>query len=278
MEWYQSPKYYVALAFIPPAVAIVLILLSEPSFFVGMISGISLFGIFPLTILMSYIWITGKGKRWINGYDFSKMTEEESRSVVSTLGMWMTFSMILMTIGVAMMPVNIFIGLTVIFLSVAVMVIGLVAGYSEKAKKKRLSMNPMKAMTIVALVTVVSIVPVIAMTTVNDTTESVDVFVGENTFTVKAPMFDHTFSYADIDSMEYYDEFEKGTRIMGYNTGYISSGKFKNDLLGNYELASYSEIAPCIVIKVNGDGYAFNQSSEQATKNLFAKLKDRMTP
>ena len=89
-------------------------------------------------------------------------------------------------------------------------------------------------------------------------------------------MFDHTFTYSEIDEIRYDADFDKGSRRMGYGTDTISSGKWKNAEFGNYELASYSNVKPCIIISVDGGIYAFNQSSDDATLNLFNDLKNRI--
>ena len=106
---------------------------------------------------------------------------------------------------------------------------------------------------------------------------SVDVSVGEDSFSVKAPFFDRSFSYDEIGGCEYFEDFPKGKRIMGYSDGTLSSGRYSNSIFGSYELASYSKVRPCIAVSVGGEMYAFNQSSDTLTESLYETLKEKIS-
>ena len=79
-----------------------------------------------------------------------------------------------------------------------------------------------------------------------------------------------------MDDCQYFEDFPKGKRIMGYQDTNVSSGRYNNSLFGDYELASYSKVRPCIAISVGGEMYAFNQNSDDLTWALYQSLKERI--
>lgn len=277
MEWYESFKPYLAVSLIAPAIAMVFIMMMNGSLLGYIYPAVTLFVCFPIIMMCVYFWITGRGKKFVNGFDWSKYSDEEAKRIISFIGFWMLISMTVMIYGMSLMFVKLWIGLSLLAVSVALMVAVFIVSFTKKKIEKPLpTMDSIRAFSIILLVTAASIVPTTVFLSDGITSESVDVTLDETSFTVKAPMFDHTFSYSEIDDIQYFDDFDKGTRKMGYNDGRISSGKYNNSMFGDYQLASYSSVRPCIAISVGGDMYAFNQDSDAKTLELYNSLVSRI--
>ncbi len=276
MEWYESWKPYVALTVIASAIAMIYVAFSNSTFLGLFMPAIDFFVMFPIIMMSAYMWLTGKGAKFINGVDWSKLNEQETKNKVSSIGFWIMISMIIVMYGLAVIPSHVWIGLGILGVGSVLAIVIAIKTVAGGNSRPMISLDSVKALSILLVVTLVSLVPTTYIMTEFTSSESVDVTVGNESFTVKAPMFDHTFTYSEIDEIRYDADFDKGSRRMGYGTDIISSGKWKNAEFGNYELAAYTKVRSCIVISVGGDIYAFNQSSDDATLNLFNDLKNRI--
>lgn len=275
MGWYESVKPYIALAIIGPALAL-LYVMSDGREPVQMIyPAVVLFVCFPLIMMGVFFWITGRGKRTINGIDWSRYTEDEAKRLVSYTGFWMMIAIIVMIYGLSLIFVIFWLGIAIVIVSAVLLVIAFVILFLKKVEKPLPTMDSVKAVSVLLLVTAVSLVPPAYFLSEGMMGESVDVTLDDESFTVKAPMFDHTFRYDEVQ-ISYDKDFDKGSRRMGYDDMKICSGKFHNDEFGNYELASYKSVKPCIIIAVGEDRYAFNQGSDESTSELFDTLKAKM--
>lgn len=276
MEWYESWKPYVLLTVIGSALAMTYVAFSNSTFLGLFMPAISFFVIFPIIMMSAFMWLTGKGARFINGVDWSKLSEQEIKNKVSGIGFWVMISMIIVMYGLAVITSYIWIGLGILGVGSVLAIVVAIKTIAGGTGRQMISLDSVKALSILLVVVLVSLVPTTYIMTEFTSSESVDVTVGEDSFTVKAPVFDHTFRYSEIEEIRYDTDFDKGSRRVGYATDMICSGKWNNDEFGNYELAAYRNVNPCIVISVGGEIYAFNQSSDDATLNLFNDLKSRI--
>ena len=276
MMWYESVKPYIALAVLAPLVAVVFVIMGSDDPLNIIYPAIVLFVCFPIIMTGVFTWFTGRGKRFINTVDWSRYTEEEAKKTVSYTGFWVMITVIILTYGVSLIMVNLWIGLSIIAVAIILMLITLLRPMFKKINRPLPSMDSVKAFSVILLVTAVSLVPTTYFMITGVGSESVDITLGDGSFTVKAPMFDHTFRYDEIDDIQYYEDFDKGSRKMGYNDNHICSGKFHNSLFGDYQLAAYRSVTPCVAISVDGQMYAFNQDSDAKTLELFESIKDRM--
>lgn len=276
MEWYESWKPYVALTIIGSAAAMIYVAFKNSTFLGLFMPAICFFVMFPIVMMSAYMWLTGKGARFINGVDWSKLSEQETKNRVSSIGFWIMVSMIIVMNGLAVIPSYIWVGLGILGVGSILAIVIAIKTVVGGTGRRMISVDSMKALSILLVVALVSLVPTTYIVTEFTSNESVDVTVGEDSFTVKAPMFDHNFKYSEIEEIRYDADFDKGSRKMGYATDTICSGKWKNTEFGDYELAAYAKVKPCIVISAGGGIYAFNQDSDDATLNLFNDLKNRI--
>ena len=271
----KTAKAYVALAIAVPSILTVWCLASGCSQASLLLTTISLFCCYPMICCGLYMWLHGGWYRYLNiGVDWSRMTEEESKSVASGYGPWLAASMALLLFSISILLSSMVLGFVLMAVSIAMVLIPVVR---KPRRKERLPlMTPSKRVLAVVLASVIALVPSMYMFD-HEGSGSVEISMGEEGMTVKAPMFDRYFSYDDIDDCEYFEDFNKGTRVMGYADGVIASGTFKNDMFGRYQLASYVKVGPCVAISYGGEMYAFNQSSVEETLRLYEDLSSRIS-
>lgn len=127
-----------------------------------------------------------------------------------------------------------------------------------------------KVAAIVAVAVLVTVPSAVLADTVFG--ESVNVTFDDTGVTVTAPMFDHHFSYDEIEDCHLEQNFDRGHRVYGYATGTICSGKWNNGMFGDYELATYTAVHSCIVLSVGGHIYAFNLSDTAQTQSAYETI------
>jgi hypothetical protein len=211
-----------------------------------------------------YFYLEGSGYKNINGIDWSELSEQQTKNLVSYWGIWFTAGSVVLMYAIALLLINIIVGLVLIFVGTALFIVTL-------ALKEKGMAHPFKQRsrgTKIAVFTVVSILaiaPTFYLVNSEHTAEVVTVEFGEETFRIQAPMVDLTFDYDDISDLEVDPNFDKGFRKWGYGTPTVCSGSFENAAFGKYTLASYTKVKPCVFFSVDGKYYAFNQASDEST-------------
>ena len=96
---------------------------------------------------------------------------------------------------------------------------------------------------------------------------------GESSFTVEATFSDsRTVEYDAVDSIEYREDFDKGTRIFGFSSARLLTGTFSNDEFGSYTLYSYTTCDSAVIIKVGNKTLAISGADNQSTKEIYDTL------
>ena len=83
---------------------------------------------------------------------------------------------------------------------------------------------------------------------------------------------DESIPYADIDSIEYRENSDKGTRVMGFGSPRLLMGAFKNDELGAFTRFSYTKCKSDIIITVGESKIAISCKTEAETRALYDEL------
>ena len=267
-----SSKPYAVLAVAVPAAATIIAWALGWSMFQIFFVAIVMFCCIPIVCMGLCQWMHGNGYRFLNlGVDWSTKKDKESREIASRWGKWIVIGTIVLALACAFITYNLIVGLLLMGLSIVLMVAPIFKGLSKGSPLPSWSKGTRIAVVAVALV--LAVVPFMYIVGGGmGTTESVDVSVGDDSFTVKAPFFDHTFSYDEVDDCQFMYPFDKGKRVMGYHSGTISSGHYNNSLFGDYELAAYTQVEACIVVSVDGEIYAFNQDTDELTMDVYDEL------
>ncbi len=104
-------------------------------------------------------------------------------------------------------------------------------------------------------------------------TGDVNVSLGDDSFTVEASFYsDLTVKYEDIDSIEYYESDEKGSRVGGFGSPRLSMGNFRNDEFGTYTRYSYTACDSAIVIRDGDKVLVLSGKDAESTKALYEEL------
>ena len=228
----------------------------------------------PIAILFAYMWLGEDGGKYLNG--FHDMSADDRNRFAKYYGLWGIVATVIMTVGLMILLGGDLVWGLVLTLSPIVLYIIPLAIGKKDIRNRRIPLESCSGgVKVIAtvLVAVIALVPFVAID--NNGSSSVTIEFGDDSFTVKAPMFDHTFSYDEVDTAEYVSDFDKGRRVWGYGTPEISSGEFQNDV-GRYQLAAYTKVTPCIVIFVNSEMYAFNQSSVESTQAAYDMLLSKL--
>lgn len=107
-------------------------------------------------------------------------------------------------------------------------------------------------------------------------TGDITVECGEEAFTVTASFYeDITVEYDDIDSVEYREEDEKGSRVAGFGSPRLSMGNFENEEFGRYARYSYTDCGSAIVLRDGEEILVISGRNEEATKALYEELKEK---
>lgn len=265
-------RNYIALAVIPVLIGLLVCFLIG-DILDSLIIVISIAVCVPIATMGLFMYLEGRGYRFINGIDWSEFTQEEKRDLSSYVGKFLAIGSVMLLIALNILLDYTIVSAIMIIVSIGLMLfpIGKVYAGSKVGPMPEFGRNKKVAYSAVMLV--IMFVAAFGLGSINMASGTVTVDLGDNSFTVKAPMFNETFTYSEIDELEYDPDFDKGDRMGGYGTPTISSGKYKNAQFGTYRLASYTKVDPCVWIKYHGSYYAFNQATDDETRDLYEQLR-----
>lgn len=270
----QYLKQCIAIMLVLPAIYLVWFYVGNQDMTDLVLEAVLVYCMVPITVIFAYMWLGDDGGRYLNG--FYGMSPEDRDRFAKYYGIWGIVATVIMTVGLkVLIGGNLLWGLVVTFAPIILYIIPLVIG-RKNIKDRHIPLESCSGGTKAAITVLVAVITLIPFVVIDDSvSSSVTIDFGEDSFTVKAPMFDNTFSYDEIDTVEYVSDFDKGRRVWGYGTPEISSGEFQNDF-GRYQLAAYTKVTPCIVIFVNSEMYAFNQSSVESTQAAYDMLLSKL--
>ena len=100
----------------------------------------------------------------------------------------------------------------------------------------------------------------------------------KDSFTVDASFWSElTIEYDAIDSIEFRENFDRGTRTNGIGSATLLAGSFQNDEFGNYTLYSYVKCKAAVILNVDGKILVINASDVDATKAIYNELAKRIS-
>ena len=105
-------------------------------------------------------------------------------------------------------------------------------------------------------------------------TGEIAVNYGEDSFTIEASYWqDLTVEYDVIDSIEYRDTDNAGTRVGGFASARLLAGNFRNGEFGNYTRYSYTRPDACVVLDVEGKTLVIGGPDAESTKAIYEEIK-----
>ena len=134
-----------------------------------------------------------------------------------------------------------------------------------------------KADRVVTAVALVILAVAVVGTPVLLFTGDIHYTVGENALQIEASYWnDAEIDYADVESIEYAEGIQAGSRTNGFGSPRLSMGAFRNDAFGSYTRYAYTGCDACIVMQVEGRTVVLSGADEAATKALYEELNDRI--
>lgn len=123
------------------------------------------------------------------------------------------------------------------------------------------------------LVTTIALPIILIFVAIMMFTGSIKLSYKETSFTVKASFWNAlTVEYDAVDSIEYREHFDKGTRTNGIGSAKLMAGLFKNDEFGNYTLYSYTNCDSVVIVKVGTKVVAISGTDDASTKEIYETL------
>lgn len=150
--------------------------------------------------------------------------------------------------------------------------------YYKKQKKAgtygiNTSLKPMKKSAII--VSVILIVLILAGVAVLMFTGDVEVVLGDETLVIDSTYESEiTVNLNDIQTIQYVESFDGGTRNIGFASAKLALGDYTN---GSYRYTSYRYVGTdsCVVIFTKQCIIAFNQPTDEETKAIYEALKEK---
>ena len=100
---------------------------------------------------------------------------------------------------------------------------------------------------------------------------------GDTAFTVDASYWDPlTIDYADIDSIEFREQDDPGSRLWGFGSFRLLLGTFQNEEFGNYTRYSYVNPEGCIVLTVDGKTLVIADKDTESTRAIYEQLLEKI--
>lgn len=150
--------------------------------------------------------------------------------------------------------------------------------YYKKQKKAgtygiNTSLKPMKKSAII--VSVILIVLILAGVAVLMFTGDVEVVLGDETLVIDSTYESEiTVNLNDIQTIQYVESFDGGTRNIGFASAKLALGDYTNE---SYRYTSYRYVGTdsCVVIFTKQCIIAFNQPTDEETKAIYEALKEK---
>lgn len=118
---------------------------------------------------------------------------------------------------------------------------------------------------------------VLIFCTVFTTTGDVEVIYNAESLTIQADYWqDLTIAYDAIDSVEYRETDDRGSRTNGFGGTRMLAGSFRNDEFGTYTRYSYAKCDACIVLQAGEKTLVLSAPDAESTRALYEDLLTRL--
>ncbi len=207
------------------------------------------------------------------------LANEENWNATHRFGgkVWVIGGLLLMIAG--FIPESL--AIAALFLAITVLVlIPFLYSYLYYQKQVKAGTAPKKAVVpakklgkTASVLTSVSLVLILALVIVVLFTGNIRVQYDETSFTVRASYWnDLTVEYSAVDSVEYREEYDAGSRVSGFGSPRLSMGLFRNSEFNTYTLYSYTQCDSCVVLKADKKILVISGTDAESTKAIYEEL------
>ena len=117
------------------AISLAVIMLLSVDFMDALLPVIGILVVYPCVIMGVYFYLEGKGYRWINGIDWTSMSEQERVNACSYVGFYMAIGCVILGIAMGAILSNFIIAIILIVVSIIIIIAGCVMPERAMAKK-----------------------------------------------------------------------------------------------------------------------------------------------
>ena len=170
----------------------------------------------------------------------------------------------------------------IVFLIVTAVMVILPVLYSWLYYRKQLArgdelMKPHSVNGKASKISLVALVLVLVLTSWLMLSGSIEVVLGEESFTIEASFLDDiTVDYNAIDTVEYREGNVDGIRLMGYGSAKLLLGTFENEEFGRYTRYTYANPESCIVLRSGEQVLVFCGNDAQETTEIYNHLTQKL--
>lgn len=108
-------------------------------------------------------------------------------------------------------------------------------------------------------------------------TGDIEIQYGDTAFTIKATYWgDLKVDYEAIDSIDYRQECEVGSRTNGFGSSRLLMGSFSNNEFGAYTRYSYTKNKSGVVMKIDDKTLVIGGIDDNSTRAIYDELVERM--
>ena len=270
----SAKEYAIASSIIIAAVCIAELFLTQNNTAI-IIVAIAMICAYPCVVIGLYMVLEGKGEHAINGVDWSSMNKEQTSNFVHFWGIFFTLGSAMLTVSLALLMSYMVPGILLMVAGIIVMLLPM--AFRERVKNRKFVMRSRGTkIAVFAVVSIAVIAPALYLMNTDQAADAVKIEFGNDSFRVIAPMVDETFEYDLVVAPTLDPDFDRGYRVWGYATHTIGTGQFNNAAFGNYTLASYTQVDPCVFFEYKGKYFAFNQSSAELTEKAYEELLKKL--
>ena len=180
-------------------------------------------------------------------------------------------------IASALLPVKYAVAVLIVVIAVSV-IVPTVYSYSiyKKHKAAGIEYEPVfdkKSDKVALRITQICVPLILIGVAVLMFTGDIEVTYGQEDFRIEATyMDDLAVTYAEVESIEYRESFDAGSRYMGFGSARLSMGTFQNDEFGRYTIYAYTQGEGAVVLKKGDDVLVLVGKSVEETKTIYDTL------
>lgn len=162
--------------------------------------------------------------------------------------------------------------------------LGLPIGYSYRIYREHKAQGidyaappATKAQKRIRILVVVLVLALVAGLSVVMFTGDITYTCGEASMHIEASFSaDMDVAYVDMEEIRLEEDFDIGSRTMGFGSARLSMGLFENRQLGSYTLYAYNSCDSMVLIRSGDEYLAFNARTEEETLALYEALLEKV--
>lgn len=209
------------------------------------------------------------------------MGNDENWNKTHRLGGKLWFWGGLIILSSAMLPVKLMVGVMIVFIAISVIVPTVYSYFIyKKHKAEGVEYEPVftgKSDKAAIRITAIFVPLILIGTTVLMFTGNIEVTFADTDFQIVASYAeDITVSYDQVDSVEYRETFDIGSREFGFGSPRLSTGTFKNEELGRYTLYAYTQGQGAVILKKGDSALVIVAKTAKETKAIYDAIASRI--